>query len=134
MRFFVRFASLTLLVTLMGSAMPERSLENLPTGEYYYEKIRTREEAPSQSILLRKAGRTVIGVQIRSESGNPCFRGFAEENRIVNATRVFPPYDPASRSDFQEEMLDLNQYSLVEREVSEGDRTTLQTCIQFFWR
>lgn len=134
MKIFVSFTSLALLLTLMDSVMPERSLENLPTGEYYYEKIGTREGVPSQAILLRKAGRTVIGVQIRSASNNPCFRGFAENNRIVNATRVFPPYNPASRSDFREELLDLDQYILVEREVSQGDRATLQTCIQFFWR
>lgn len=125
-------SSFTLLLTLMGSAMPNPSLENLPTGEYYYQKLGT-EDTSSQSIWFRKAGRTVIGV-VRAESGNLCFRGFAQENQIVNATLVFPPYNPASRQDFQEEMLDLSQYSQVDLEERERDRDTLRTCIQFFWR
>lgn len=133
MNISVQFVISLVLVPLMSHATPVPSLEDLPTGEYFYEEINTSERAPSQSVLLRKAGRTVIGVQIR-RNGNSCFRGFAAGNQIVNATRVFPPYDPASRQDFQEEMLDLSQYSQVEREVGERDRATLQTCIQFFWR
>ncbi|NJN56883.1 MAG: hypothetical protein HC879_04995 [Leptolyngbyaceae cyanobacterium SL_5_9] len=130
-------ASLALLVALTASATPDPSLENLPTGEYYYQPSFSGRGA-GQFVWFRKAGRTVVGV-MRSEDGNFCFRGFAEGNQIVDATRVFPPYDPASRQDFQEEMLDLGEYSQVERDgqvgrVREGDRTTLQTCIQFFWR
>ncbi|MBD1867537.1 hypothetical protein H6F88_31150 [Oculatella sp. FACHB-28] len=137
MKIPVRFAvSLSLLVPvltvpLMSNANPASSLENLPTGEYYYEAIHASETS-SRSILFRKAGRTVIGVQMGANRS--CFRGFAEGNRIVNATRVFPPYDPASRQDFQEEMLDLSQYSPVERAGRDRDRATLRTCIQFFWR
>ncbi|NJL40477.1 MAG: hypothetical protein HC840_25165 [Leptolyngbyaceae cyanobacterium RM2_2_4] len=132
MKAFAQFAtSLTLLVSLMGSTMPD-SLEDLPTGEYYYQPS-SSERALGQFVWFRKAGRTVVGM-IRSESGNFCFRGFAEGNQIVNATRVFPPYDPASRQDFQEEMLDLSRYSQVEPDGREGDRTLLQSCIQFFWR
>jgi hypothetical protein len=133
MKPFAQFiSSFSLVLALMGSASPNPSLENLPTGEYYYQKLAT-ENASSQSVWFRKAGRTVIGV-VHAESGNLCFRGFAEGNQIVNATRVFPPYDPASRQDFQEEMLDLSQYSPVEEAGRDRDRTTLRTCIQFFWR
>jgi hypothetical protein len=152
----------SLALFIMASSTPSAlSLESLPTGEYYYQlsdpvadqvssqsagqatrdfaeqstgKSPLTSSMSGQSVLLRKAGRTVIGVQLGSGSGNPCFRGFVQGNRIVNATRVFPPYNPAARSDFQPEMFDLSEYSQVEAAVSEADRATLQTCMQFFWR
>lgn len=125
---------LSLAVTTNSSG-PSLSLEDLPPGEYYYEGSYSSEMRGSQYVLLRKVGKTVIGLEVQSRSRNPCFRGFAEENRIIDATRLFPPYHPDSKWEFQQgEALNLNRYHRVEQVGTTGDRETLQTCIGVFWR
>lgn len=121
------------------------SLESLPTGQYYYVNSNAGSDAGSNAdaepaerrrqayVLLRKAGTTVIGVDGRSQTPT-CFRGFIEGDRIIDATRVFPPYQPDSRWDTQEELVNLSQYQAIEQPPSPEQAETLQTCIQFFWR
>lgn len=117
----------------------ETTLEDLPTGQYYYHVANPRATNPHPRergyLLLRKAGNTVIGIDRRSLSRNPCFRGFAEGDWITDATRVFPPYQPNSRLDFQEgEWIDLKQYQQAEPTLTAEQTAELQTCIDFFWR
>lgn len=139
---------LTTAVVLAIAVVSQReaiALESLPPGEYYYEN-------PSSFayVLLRKSGRTVIGLDAQ---GRACFRGFIEGDHIVNATRVYPPYQPDSRLEHQDGiMLDLAQYQRAESPIAERDpagmtiaprpsledqmrqvdRATLETCLQFF--
>lgn len=112
--------------------MTATSLEALPTGQYYYVDGASDRRHPPY-LLLRKAGSTVIGVDGRSRM-QPCFRGFIKGDRIVNATRLFPPYRPDSTWDTQEELADLSQYQVVEQDPTDEQAETLRTCIQFFWR
>lgn len=108
------------------------TLENLPTGNYYYERIRS-EKATNQYVLLRKAGHIVAGIEVRSRSGNPCFKGFANQNSVVDATRVFPPYEPASKWEHQKgEALNLNSYRRIERVITTSDQAALMKCIRVF--
>jgi hypothetical protein len=115
---------------------PNRSqtqLEDLPTGQYYYE-VPTPTQAEPRFVLLRKAGRGVIGLDRRSTS-NICFRGFLEGDRIVNAVRVFPPYHPDSKWDSRGgELMNLSRYQQVDRKITATEATALQTCLQFFSR
>ncbi|MBD3884145.1 hypothetical protein IFO70_20570 [Phormidium tenue FACHB-886] len=110
------------------------SLEQLPTGRYYYASPEASANLKRRSfVLLRKAGTTVIGFDHRSAAEPACFRGFIEGDRIINATRVLPPYQPDSPL-HSGETLDLTGYQPVEHDVSAQEAETLQTCINFFWR
>jgi hypothetical protein len=142
----VRQLSTAVLVALAVVSHHEaNSLESLPPGTYYYEH-----PSRSASVLLRKAGRSVIGLDSQEQA---CFRGFIEGDRIVNATRVDPPYQPDSRLEHRDGiMLNLAEYQRVEDSIAANapfaatiaprpsleehmrqvDRETLQTCIQFF--
>lgn len=136
------------------------SLQNLPTGEYYYQRPSPPGRPSRAYVLLRKVGRTVIGLDVRLRE-RACFRGFIEDNRIVDATRVLPPYQPDSQWQYGEGvMLDLDAYQRIPispdssaadpvisnqalpyapishegEAITPEDRATLQTCIELFWR
>ena len=109
-RFLVSFLTPLFLACVTNQAMDLRDLEN---GEYYYERPGAADLVTNlirdEYLLLSKRGRLVTGIHLGSQDGSLCFRGFIQNNTIVDATRIFPPYTPASRWDFQEEMLDLAQ-------------------------
>lgn len=108
-------------------------LENMPAGNYYYERLRFSEVARNQYVLLRKVGHTVAGIEVRGRSGNPCFKGFVEQNSVVDATRVLPPYNPASKWEHQKgEMLNLDTYRRIDRTFTARDNAALQKCIRVF--
>lgn len=99
------------------------SLEEQSTGQYYY----------TGYILLRKAGHTAIGVDGR-RSRLICFRGFVEGDRIVNATRIMPPYQPDSRWESRDgTMVDLSGYDRV-GQPDEEQLEALQKCLDVFAR
>lgn len=116
-----------------ANATSTASLESLPTGQYYYVASEADKRRTTAYVLLRKAGTTVIGVDGRSPMP-ACFRGFITGDRIIDATRVFPPYQPDSRLDTQEELMNLSQYQVIEQDPTDEQAETLQTCMQFFWR
>jgi hypothetical protein len=110
-------------------------LESLPTGQYYYIRKNTPPQTHAGYVLLRKAGRTVIGVDGRIPLQPVCFRGFIHANQIIHATRVYPPYQPDSRWEVNRDvMVELSSFEPVDRLPSPEQLKTLQTCIQFFWR
>ncbi|HEY9644007.1 MAG TPA: hypothetical protein V6C57_26180 [Coleofasciculaceae cyanobacterium] len=109
-------------------------LEDLPTGQYYYEVPDSSARAERRYVLLRKAGHGVIGLDRRSTS-NICFRGFLDGDRILNAVQIFPPYHPDSKWASQDgELMDLSRYQRVDREITDEKTVALQTCLQFFSR
>jgi hypothetical protein len=128
--------SSALLTCVSAQSIP---LEELPRGEYYYEQIEavvlsngSQGTAPRSFLVLGKVGRTVVGMEAGLRSAS-CFKGFVQGNQIVDMTRIFPPYDPASAWNFQTGVaIDLDDYQRVERTLSERDRNTFQTCIEFF--
>lgn len=110
-------------------------LESLPAGQYYYVRKNIPPQTQAGYVLLRKAGRTVIGVDGRIPNQPVCFRGFIHANQITHATRIYPPYQPDSRWEVNREvMVELSSFEPVDRLPSEEQLKTLQTCIQFFWR
>ena len=112
------------------------SLENLPAGQYYY-RVTSRDPEPEQPqgyVLLRKAGHSVIGIDRRSLNQASCFRGFLAGSRIVNATRIFPPYQPDSKWDRRGELLDLSRYQSIEHHVTDEEADALHRCLAFFSR
>lgn len=138
--FFLAFSTIV-LVSLVPRAetslsLPSIEIADLPTGNYYYESTEPLVEnhVPSSGILLRKRGFTVIGVYLPSRVPQPCFRGFSKGNRVINATRIYPPYAPDSTMESRQQ-IDLDPYArLDDWEMTERDRDALQTCIQVFWR
>ena len=117
------------------SANSAPDLANLPTGRYYFAPPAPNSASRrfSSFVLFRKSGRTIIGWDRRSTIEPACFRGFIQGSQIINATRVFSPYQPDSA--FQSgETIDLSGYESTEHEPSEIESKTLQTCINFFWR
>jgi hypothetical protein len=125
-----------LLTCVSAESIP---LEELPRGEYYYERVEAvilsnEPQGATQPafLILGKVGRTVVGMEVGLRSAS-CFKGFVQGNQIVDMTRIFPPYDPASVWNFQPGVaIDLDDYQRVERTLSERDRHTFQTCIEFF--
>ncbi|NJL21623.1 MAG: hypothetical protein HC895_13685 [Leptolyngbyaceae cyanobacterium SM1_3_5] len=98
--------SLLNLIPIVLAQIP--TLEMLPMGEYYYE--RTGAGRP-QHVLLRKVGRTTIGVDLQAIGEPICFRGWLDGNTVVNATWMLPPYQPDSRLMREDGVfLDLNTY------------------------
>lgn len=125
-------------VAIAASTNPALSetVESLPGGNYWFEEAAASELGRSdRSVLFRKSGNTVIGFEVLPASERFCFRGVARQNRIVDITRAFPPYTPASRWEFSaDEGIDLSGYLSSDRPFTEQDREMLQTCIQMFWR
>ncbi len=108
------------------------SLQEMPTGEYYYSS--TSAGRP-QHVLLRKAGRTVIGIDLQAIEDPVCFRGWLEGDRIVNTTWLLPPYQPDARLRHTAGvMLDLATYQSLSDSPSDRDREALRSCMNFFWR
>ncbi|MEM8808873.1 MAG: hypothetical protein AAGF01_22875 [Cyanobacteria bacterium P01_G01_bin.38] len=103
----------------------------LPTGTYRY--VSPDENRLSLTLLLRKSGSAIIGVELLGERELSCFRGQAQDNRIVYVTQVYPPYDPAS--DWQSGQV-IEMASLVSRGQSPtaAEQEALETCVQLFWR
>jgi len=127
-------AVLVFPLALGGIVQLPTSLENLPTGQYYYENV-AGGRVEQGYILLRKIGRTVVGIDGRSRTQSPCFRGFLEGDRIVDATRIYPPYHTDSRWDAHRgEMVDLGDYQRVNRAITDEQAETLITCLRIFSR
>lgn len=128
-------AALILFIALPGNPVQAQFLvlESLPSGEYYYEKLLSSKKSINRYLLLSKRGHIVTGIDGQSLSKNPCFKGFVKQNSLVNVTRVFPPYDPASKWEFLKgEAFDLNLYRKVDRAIAASEKTALLKCIQVF--
>ena len=111
------------------------SLSELPNGEYYYLDAPRSELSANSYVLLHKWGRIAIGIDVRPPSGSACFKGFIQDNRIVDATRVLPPYTPDAQWDYQPgDMLDLSYYNNVADPVAEEVRANLEICLDVFAR
>ncbi|MBE9060736.1 hypothetical protein [cf. Phormidesmis sp. LEGE 11477] len=97
------------------------------------------EEGDLVTLLLRKSGSVVIGVELISRreqiTVRYCFRGQAEGDRIKHITRVAPPYSPASDWESRQ-TLDLTELSLLPNEtnLSLAEQTALEDCLSIFWR
>lgn len=120
------------LASHLGAAASQTSLEQLPTGLYYYSQPDASPKRPD-FVLFRKSGSAIIGWDHRSVTAPACFRGFLDGNQIVHATRVFAPYQPDSQLQ-QDETIDLTTYEASQPSLSDSTADTLQTCINFFWR
>jgi hypothetical protein len=115
------------LVPLSVSTPAFLPLAEQSPGQYLYPV------SDSGYILLRKAGQSVIGVDAR-RSRPLCFRGLLEGDRVVNAMRIFPPYDPDSRWDTRDgTMVDLSQYQQA-GQADEMQEEALQKCLEVFAR
>jgi hypothetical protein len=111
----------------------QTSLEQLPTGLYYYSQSNQISSKRPNFVFFRKSGSTIIGWDHRSTVAPACFRGFIEGNQVINATRVLAPYQPDSQLQ-QGQTIDLATYSATEDTVPDAATETLQTCMNFFWR
>lgn len=111
------------IVSISSLTVP---LEKIPTGDYYYI---TKQENQS-SLLLRKSGFTVIGLE--ETFPKTCFRGMAENNKIVNVTRLSLPNHPTSMYS-KGEVYNLDNYQVVP-EITIEDKKALLTCVKAFWR
>ncbi len=125
-----------ILSTFLASNPPASApLEELPTGNYYYEELASSQRGRRQYVLLRKAGRVVVGIEVGPKSGNACFKGFVEQNSVVTATRIFPPYAPDSRWEHQRgEAINLNRYRRTDWTGTDSDKAALLKCLQLFSR
>jgi hypothetical protein len=113
-------------VPLSITTPPFLPLAEQSAGQYFY-------LSDSGYILLRKAGHSVIGVDGR-RSRLLCFRGLLEGDRITNAMRIFPPYDPDSRWETRNgTMLDLSEYEQV-GQADEEQEAALKKCLEVFAR
>jgi hypothetical protein len=134
-RFTGLLLGLSILVPASLAQETRAMLETLPTGQYYYVRKDTPPQTQAGYVLLRKTGRTVIGVDGRIQAQPVCFRGFIAANQITHATRVYPPYQPDSRWEVDRDvMVELSTYEQVDRSPTAEQLKTLQTCIQYFWR
>ena len=116
------------------------SLSEIPNGEHYYVGHPSSELSDEPRVLLSKWGRVVVGISTRLHLGRlplgaVCFKGFVEGDKIMNATRVLPPYAPDSQWDYLPgEMLDLSQYEKVASSPAAEDTAALGICLEVFSR
>lgn len=123
----MQFVRSLLILPIVLAQTP--SLEMLPTGEYYYESSGA---GRTSHVLLRKVGRTTIGVDLQAIGDPICFRGWLDGNTVVNATWMLPPYQPDSRLRHEDGiLLDLTAYRPAIDSPSETDRAALRSCLQF---
>lgn len=109
-----------------------QSFADQPTGIYRY--TTPNRKRLGRTLLLRKSGSVVIGVELYRGRDRSCFRGQAKGDRIVYVTYVYPPYNPAS--DWKSGQV-LEIAPLISGDVRNStiaEQTALDTCIQFFWR
>ncbi|MEL7072254.1 MAG: hypothetical protein AAGN15_26955 [Cyanobacteria bacterium J06581_3] len=128
-----------LVALLLGVSQPIQNLDlilsELPDGEHYYAKSTSHELTGDHSLFFKKWGRIVVGVDTTSALRMTCFKGFIEEDSIVNATRVLPPYTPSAEWTYQPgEMIDLGDYDRRIEAIAATDRTSLNTCLEVFAR
>ncbi|MEM9005074.1 MAG: hypothetical protein AAGE59_16320 [Cyanobacteria bacterium P01_F01_bin.86] len=130
------YAAVMLFIETAQPASTQNSvLSELPDGEHYYLGHSSSELFDTPYVLFHKWGRIVVGVDSRSPSGLACFKGFIEDNTIVDATRVLPPYTPDAEWDYRPgEMLDLSNYERHPDAIAATDRSTLSTCLDVFAR
>ena len=113
----------------------EVPLSGSPNGEYFFRGSPSSELSGESYLLLRKWGRIVVGMDARLPLEIACFKGFIEDNKIVDATRVLPPYTPDADWAYQPgEMLDLDSYERSTEPSIEVDREMLEVCLQVFSR
>ncbi len=137
------------LVVLVLGIQPVQNLalglSELPDGEHYYAAPTASELAGSEliageligdrTLFLQKWGRIVVGVDMVSSANSTCFKGFVEEGKIVDATRVLPPYTPNAEWTYQPgEMIDLSDYDRRIEAIAATDRTALDICLEVFAR
>ena len=128
------------LVALCMGAMQlaysqDTPLSESPNGEYFFKGSPSSELSGEPYLLLHKWGRIVVGMDARLPLEIACFKGFIEDNKIVEATRVLPPYTPDADWAYQPgEMLDLGSYERSTEPSMEVDRETLEVCLQVFSR
>lgn len=126
----MQFVHSLLMLPIVLAQTP--SLEMLPTGEYYYESSGA---GRTSYVLLRKVGRTTIGVDLQAIGDPICFRGWLDGNAVVNATWMLPPYQPDARLMHEDGvLLDLSAYRPAIDSPRAIDRAALRSCMQFFWR
>ncbi|MEL6854074.1 MAG: hypothetical protein AAFO83_03085 [Cyanobacteria bacterium J06607_13] len=128
-----------LIALLIGVSQPVQNLtlvlSELPDGEHYYVQPTSHELTGDRALFLKKWGRIVVGVDTLSSSRVTCFKGFVEEDAIVDATRVHPPYTPNAEWTYQSgEMLSLGDYRRRTDAIAATDRTALDICIDVFAR
>ncbi|EDX86608.1 hypothetical protein S7335_4313 [Synechococcus sp. PCC 7335] len=133
---FKQIAVVFLMATCSAQTAAQ-SFSTWPTGTYRY--VSTKPDALS-TLLLRKSGSAVIGVELFNRRELPavryCFRGEAKGDRIERITRIAPPYTPASTWESGQE-LDLTELSVLPYEMtvlSLAEQTALEDCLSLFWR
>ncbi|MDB9527000.1 hypothetical protein PN498_13450 [Oscillatoria sp. CS-180] len=110
-------------------------LSEMPNGRHYYSETSASEFLDAPYVLFQKWGRIVVGIDSSSRSGTACFKGFIEDNAIVDATRVSPPYTPDAAWDYQSgEMLNLSHYYRVTDPISDAEQAALEVCLEVFAR
>lgn len=131
------FTSLVVLLLCVPQHMQNLTpaLFELPDGQHYYAEPTSSELTRTRSLFLQKWGRIVVGVDTLSSAGTTCFKGFIEEDTIVDATRVLPPYTPNAEWAYQPgEMVDLSDYDRRTEAISATDRAALDICLEVFAR
>lgn len=129
------------VVFLMATCSAQTAVQPFaarPTGTYRYV---SNERDGLATLLLRKSGSAVIGVELFNRRELPvvryCFRGQAKGDRIEHITRVAPPYTPASIWESGHE-LDLTELGVLPNEemnvLSLAEQTALENCLSLFWR
>ena len=129
--------SLVVLLLCMPQLMQNLTpaLSDLPDGQHYYTESTAYELLRPRALFLQKWGRVVVGVDTRSSNGTTCFKGFVEENAIVDAARVLPPYTPNAEWTYQPgEMIDLSNYNRHTGAIAATHRTALDICLEVFAR
>lgn len=115
-----------------GQSLP---LLTLPNGEYYYSSPSSSEGFDSPYILLHKWGRIAVGIDARLPTNVACFKGFVDDNRIVDTTVVWPPYAPDAQWQYQPgEMVDLSGYERMIDAATAADTAALDVCLEVFSR
>ena len=137
MNAFTPLVVLLLSVQHMQNLTP--ALSELPDGQHYYAEHHAEpissELTRTRALFLQKWGRIVVGVDTLSSSRRACFKGFVEENAIVDATRVLPPYTPNAEWTYQlGEMINLSHYDRRTDAIAATDRAALDICLEVFAR
>ena len=109
-------------------------LSALPDGDYVLKGPPSDHLPPDMDyiLLIRISGDEVFGYNIYFLAENSCISGFVSGDQISEGIAVCPPYGDRDFSVSRFDSWSLSDYQLLERDLSDWEKSSLQECVNYF--
>jgi|GEM_PF-5206688 len=106
----------------------------LPDGDYALKGPPSDHLPPDMDyiLLIRISGDKLIGYDMCFLAENSCISGFVSGDQISEGIAVCPPYGDRDFSVSRFDSWSLSDYQLLERDLSDWEKSSLQECVNYF--